>query len=305
MGIRLVYGLATKDLSYLDEFYPSRRLAEAAASMRIDYDATIHTPETSLSATSGFCMGHAALLRGELPPELYEALEADGIVTINSARAHALARDKLLSAEFFKLSGISHPNTLAVDPEQCGIPMELPFVLKPRFGKMGRGVILVSTLDEWKQFLQDTRLAMTEYLAQEYIVASRGKDLRFFFASFGAQGKMQAGGWQAYTSHGMAGVSSVVAMRQGPGLTSNAHAGGTMSSFNAALKIRAEAERIFMASGLSYGTIDFLFLDESDTEFTVCEMNSCPGFEELERRSGLDVAKAILYSVMNVENRLQ
>ncbi|PKL07454.1 MAG: hypothetical protein CVV51_14010, partial [Spirochaetae bacterium HGW-Spirochaetae-7] len=52
------------------------------------------------------------------------------------------------------------------------------------------------------------------------------------------------------------------------------------------------------ASGLAYGTVDFLFADESGKAFTVCEINSCPGFEEFERVTRLDAAGAILSSAL-------
>jgi len=308
MGIRLVYGLETADLSYLEIFYPSRRLAEAARSMGIDYKATIYQKDAPVRNIITFCNGHTALLRGELPVTLYQELEASGIRTVNGSMAHNLARDKMASAEFFRLLGTEHPQTKAVDTSVAQAPMDIPFVLKPRFGKMGRGVTLIASLDDWDDFRKktETEVIKTEYtrldyLAQEYIQASRGKDLRFFFAAFKHDDAAITENWQPVGCHKRHGLFSVAVLRRGPGFTSNAHAGGTMYPYNPASELRCEAERIFLASGLIYGTVDFLFADESATNFTVCEINSCPGFEELERTSGLDVAKAILESAIHAD----
>jgi glutathione synthase/RimK-type ligase-like ATP-grasp enzyme len=309
MGIRLVYGLETSDLSYLEIFYPSRRLAEAARSMGIDYKATLYQKNTPVGNIIKFCNGHTALLRGELPITLYQELEAAGIFTVNGSQAHKLARDKMASADFFSSLGTKHPRTKVVDISLPQAPMNLPFVLKPRFGKMGRGVTLLVSLDDLDNFRKkyegeiiEKQYIGQEYLAQEYVAASRGKDLRFFFAAFQRDNKSITGSWQTLECHRWPGLFSVAVLRRGPGFTSNAHSGGTMVAYNAPIELRNEAERIFLASGLIYGTVDFLFTDESATNFTVCEINSCPGFEELERTSGLDVAMAILESAMHADN---
>ncbi|OHD26931.1 MAG: hypothetical protein A2Y38_20990 [Spirochaetes bacterium GWB1_59_5] len=282
MGIRLVYGLKTGDISYLKLFYPSRRLAESAQALGLDYAATIHVPGGSSEATATFCKGHVALLRGELPVSLYEQLEASGTVVVNSARSTAQAGDKLRTAERCSLLGIAHPRTVSVDPNSDTTRFEYPFIAKPRFGKMGRGVFLVESVENWRSFLKTETAISTPYLAQEYIVASHGRDVRFFFARFDER---------------QAGVTPVVVLRRGTGLASNAHAGGAMEPFEPPEFLRAEAERLFMDSGLVYGTVDFLFADETGSAFFVCETNACPGFEALESMSGLDVARAILLAV--------
>lgn len=286
MGIRLVYGLKTDDISYLDMFYPSRRLAEAARKLGLDYEATIHAPGASLESTAAFCEGHVALLRGELPIQLYEFLEAAGTIVVNSAETTRRAADKLRTAERCTELGIAHPRTFLVNVQDTTAPLDFPFVAKPRFGKMGRGVFLVESAGAWQTFLKSEEAASTPYLAQEYMSASHGRDVRFFFARFDENPKE---------------VMPVVVMRRGTGLASNAHAGGVMEPFQPPDYLYAQAKRMFVDSGLVYGTVDFLFADESGTAFMLCETNACPGFEALENMSGLDVAKAILLSAMDTE----
>lgn len=303
MGIRLVYGLKTTDASYLDIFYPSRRLAAAAAELDVDYRAMVFPPGGSEGATIEACQGHTALLRGELPEGLYRQLELAGIKVINPSRATELARDKLTAAAFFASHGASHPRTegfssVSADPSRP--PLPYPFVAKPRFGKMGRGVALIESEADWVAYLQAARPRAPgetvpasarpdafepDYLAQDYLAASRGRDIRFFFASW-AEGSP----W-------------VAVERQGPDFLSNAHAGAHMRAYSPPPGLSATAERLFDSSGLAYGTVDFLYADESGVAFAACELNACPGFEELERATGLDAAAAILRSALRYYDR--
>ncbi|MGD9939025.1 MAG: RimK family alpha-L-glutamate ligase [Clostridia bacterium] len=304
MGIRLVYGLQTGDASYLDIFYPSRRLKEAALAAGMDYAAIIHSPSDPASRILDFCADgtetHVALLRGELPDSLFSFLEAEGIRVVNPATAVALARDKLASAGFFGSIGAQHPRTVLTQPDPAALPsfpsssltsvlpLPLPFVAKPRFGKMGRGVMLMESQEQWSEYQAEAAAKGQETIVQEFIGAATGRDIRFFFADFTASSGTNmdsAAGW-------------VCVMRSAPGFLSNAHAGGSMCTFTPPEYLQREAERIFAASGLIYGTVDFLFANEEGSQFVVCELNANPGFEELERSMKIDVAAAIIASAM-------
>jgi len=295
MGLRLVYGLKTNDSAYLDLFFPSRRLAEAARLLGLDYAANVFGPDATLAATVNACRGHTALLRGELPQELYDSMEAAGIVTVNGAQATQLARDKYRSARFFSSIGVPHPATEQLDhvASKALVPFSLPFVVKPRFGKMGHGIVPIESAADWQALVDSGVLATDEYLVQDMVVSSRGTDIRFFFAGFTESAR------SGIVHHpSMRGIASVAVIRRAPGFASNAHAGGTMEPFQAPPGLRAEAERIFELSGMRYGTVDFLVANPEYSAFSVCEMNSCPGFEELERATGIDVAIAIVRSAI-------
>jgi ribosomal protein S6--L-glutamate ligase len=298
MGIRLVYGLKTTDQGYLEAFYPSRRLAEAARERRLDYQARIFEPNASPDDYIPFCRNHAAILRGELPLSLYEALENEGIPVVNSSASTELARDKMASSGFFVQLGVLHPRTKALDHHAAEAPLGWPFVAKPRYGRMGWGVLLIGDRDDWNSMLESDGFKDNEYIAQEYIAASRGIDVRFFFAAFDCRGLAGDSRFEAIPTPGRIGTASVCVIRRNKGFLSNAHTGGTMETFEAPDSLRAVAERIFIASGLDYGTVDFLVGNAEWTRFPVCEMNANPGFEELERASGFDVAGAILASAL-------
>jgi RimK family alpha-L-glutamate ligase len=59
---------------------------------------------------------------------------------LNDAHALLRAHDKLLTALCLEKAGLSHPRTLLVDPSEERLPLEPPFVLKPRFGSWGTDV---------------------------------------------------------------------------------------------------------------------------------------------------------------------
>ncbi len=277
MAIRLVYGLKTDDNSYLDSFYPARRLKETAKTLGLDYDAMVFGPNGDMQKAIAFCMGHTAILRGELPARLYKALEERAIKTINPFGAVRLADDKLQSADFFNRLGIAHPETKAILADGAEPPLAMPFVCKPRFGRMGRGIVLVSSTEEWLGFLASRLLKREPYIAQKYIKESHGKDLRFFFAKFDDS-------------------MVKVAKRQGQGLLSNTHQGAIMKPFLAPESLLKEAAYIFKQSGLVYGTVDYLFGSKKEPSFYVCEVNANPGFEAIENSLKIDAARAILLS---------
>lgn len=307
MGIRLVYGLQYGDATYLDVFYPSRRLKEAALTAGLDYAALIHSPSDPPSRILNFCAGtqekHVVLFRGDLPDSLYDYLECEGVRVVNPAAAVALARDKLRSAGFFQSMGARHPLTILSQPVGIppalppALPLALPFVAKPRFGKMGRGVALIESLEQWSSYLAEARGKGQETIVQEFIGAATGRDVRFFFADF-ALGPDDAGPDESGQGGKWYGPGWVCVMRSAPGFLSNAHAGGAMVAYSPSRDLLDEAQRLFAASGLVYGTVDFLFAIEDGSGFVVCELNANPGFEELERALNIDVASAILGSVI-------
>lgn len=124
-----------------------------------------------------------------------------------------------------------------------------------------------------------TRDDQNEYILQEYVAASRGRDLRIFFA--GSEILAAAERWS-----------------KDGALVSNACAGGVMALADrkrgTTRKAEALALEIAREAGLWYGSVDFLYTDEAKTDITVCELNASPGFEALETQCGLDIAGRIV-----------
>jgi glutathione synthase/RimK-type ligase-like ATP-grasp enzyme len=74
-----------------------------------------------------------------------ERLAAGGVDVRNPPGALVVAHDKLLTARTLRLAGLPHPHTILLSPALPAVVLELPLVLKPRFGSWGRDVELCST----------------------------------------------------------------------------------------------------------------------------------------------------------------
>jgi [lysine-biosynthesis-protein LysW]--L-2-aminoadipate ligase len=114
-----------------------------------------------------------------------ERLAAGGVDVRNPPGALVVAHDKLLTARALRLAGLPHPHTTLVNPALPSAVLELPVVLKPRFGSWGRDVERCTTADELDAAL--VRLQGKPWflehgaLAQE-LVEPRGWDLRIVVA---------------------------------------------------------------------------------------------------------------------------
>jgi RimK family alpha-L-glutamate ligase len=76
--------------------------------------------------------------------ELLVELESRGVRVLNSAACLTAAHDKLRTAEALSAAGVPHPRTVpVVDREHLPeLDFGPPYVVKPRFGSWGQGVLL-------------------------------------------------------------------------------------------------------------------------------------------------------------------
>lgn len=306
MRLVIVYGLATDDYGWLQQFYPARRFSAECENRGIplrflfprDLKAFLGTESPDQRQT-------VFLFRGPLPPGMIAETESAGYSCVNPADARAIADDKLETARW--LADHAWPTPKTVEAARLGESgLAFPLVAKPRFGSRGRGVALVERQEDFAALMQppngakkgnvpadnQATRAMTadgarekasagreEYILQEYIAASRGRDLRVFFA----------GGE----------ILAAAERRSADGaLVSNACSGGIMSLADGEREATRKAGRIALEiareAGLWYGSADFLYTDEAGTDVTVCELNASPGFEALETQCGLDVAGRVI-----------
>ena len=183
--------------------------------------------------------------------------------------------------------GIPTPKTaLIATLDDAFDPGEYPLIAKPRHGSRGDRVRLVATAGEARALAASSPIPDDEWLFQEYVASSRGRDLRVFFAD----GRVVA-----------------VVERSSGSLVSNASSGGEMrlARFDAGeIEPWLDTTRVIAREvGLWYGTVDFLFRSVPDTpcrpsedplDLTVCEVNAAPGFEALEKATGYDVAGTLV-----------
>lgn len=319
MKLIVVYGLKTGDYDWLAGFYPARRLAEACENRGIPLRFLFSRDVSAFLADAAFLTGTAAgtsgglrddafspgstiaLVRGAVGASVYAELEAAGYRCVNDSRAVALARDKLETYRFLTSHGYPTPETLSLaDAARQVDSLKFPLVVKPHFGSRGEGVTLVRDGDALLKRVAlsaDAAAALPaaealgvramgagvsacanadsgEYLAQRFIESSRGRDVRVFFAG----GDVLAVAGRTNTEDA---------------LLSNACAGGVTSALDGEWfgKWATMTLDIAREAGLWYGTVDWLYDGDG---MTVCEINSSPGFESLEKACEIDIAGAIV-----------
>jgi RimK family alpha-L-glutamate ligase len=116
---------------------------------------------------------------------LLQRLERQGLRVLNRTAALLGAHDKLFTAVQLARAGIPHPHTAQVDDPAHAPGLNLPVVVKPRFGSWGRDVALCRTQAELRRHLRAvasrTWFARHGALVQE-CVRPRGYDLRVVVA---------------------------------------------------------------------------------------------------------------------------
>jgi len=200
-----------------------------------------------------------------------------GVPVVNMAYAIGRSRDKLRSLQFLSRHDIDIPRTvMARGPGHLKTALEtvggLPVVLKLIQGTQGIGVMLAETEEALESILHTLWHLGHNILIQEFIGESRGRDIRAL----------------------VVGDRVVAAMKRTARVgdfRSNLHRGGS----GQALRLPRAYERAALESvrimGLHVAGVDML---ESRSGPKVIEINSSPGFEGLERATGVDVARAMV-----------
>lgn len=237
-------------------------------SVRID-GASVELPDVLLprigAGTSYFAL---AVIR---------QLERLRVVTCNSAAAIETVKDKLFTHQLLAMNKLPIPKTMLakfpVDIELVERSLGFPVVVKTLSGSQGSGVFLCEDrrrFDELLQMIGATQ-ANANLIFQEFVAPSHGRDGRIL----------------------VVGGRVVAAMeRRAPegGFKANFHQGGEVLRWEPdreAQWLALESARIL---GLDIAGVDLLF-DEGG--YKICEANSSPGFEGIERCCDVDVAEEI------------
>lgn len=204
-------------------------------------------------------------------------LEVMGVPVLNRADAVLRARDKLRSLQTLAERGIPVPRTaMARSPEAVERVLDRvggpPVVLKLLHGTQGVGVILAETRAAVDATLDTLWGLGQDILIQEFVAESRGRDVRALVVD----GEV------------------VAAMRRQarPGeWRSNIHRGGVGEPVRLEPEYADAAVGAARAIGLDVAGVDLL---EGAEGPRVMEINASPGFEGLERATGVDVAGRIV-----------
>ncbi|MCM2276509.1 MAG: RimK family alpha-L-glutamate ligase [Oligoflexia bacterium] len=203
--------------------------------------------------------------------------ETLGVCVVNGTRAIAESRDKMRCLQILSEAGIRVPASV-LTRSQRGFRTAiesvggLPVVMKVLQGTQGRGVMLLNapislaTVHETLQSLEQ------DVIIQQFIAEGAGRDYRAF----------------------VIGNQVVAAMlRTAPEgeFRSNIHRGGEGTLVKLPKAFERTAIRATRALGLEIAGVDLM---ESRGGPKVLEVNSSPGFEGIERATGLNIAAMII-----------
>jgi ribosomal protein S6--L-glutamate ligase len=208
--------------------------------------------------------------------------EMMGVPVLDKAPAIAHSRDKLRCLQLLARSGIPIPRTVMMRRrEDVGAAIDrvggLPAIVKLLQGTQGVGVMIAGSKDELASILDTMWTLGEEILLQEFVAESKGRDIRALV-----------------TGNRVVAAMRRVARTKGE-FRSNLHRGGAGEAVQLPPAFAETAVRAARVLGLELAGVDLL---ESDEGPKVIEINSSPGFEGLEKATGVDVARAILTHAM-------
>ncbi|MBI2475205.1 RimK family alpha-L-glutamate ligase [Candidatus Uhrbacteria bacterium] len=201
----------------------------------------------------------------------------NGYKVLNGKPSFAIAKNKIEQLCVFQKKGFPYPKSfITKNPEsalKAAKQIGFPVVIKVAFGTIGKGVFYAPN--------QETFGPIVEYLAirdrnpvivQEFIKEADRKDLRVFIVGEKIVASMERcapeGDVRANTSNGGTGTPVTLTDQE--------------------QKLAIQVATVF--------DLDIIGIDliRSNRGPLVLEVNSNPGFSELERATGIDVAKAII-----------
>lgn len=231
---------------------------------------------------------------GELPDfvlfwdkdiHLARRLEAEGIRLFNTASAIEICDSKILTA--LALDGrVATPKTV-ISPktfegvgynnlgfvENATRVLGLPVIIKEAYGSFGAQVYLASSLGEAKEIV--TSLGHKDFIMQEFIAESRGRDVRVNIV-----GGRVVSAMERYNNNDF---------------RSNISNGGSMRNIELSPEIEKAALVAAEAIGLDFAGVDVLFGKDGPI---VCEVNSNPHFKSSLECTGVDMSEKIIEYIL-------
>ncbi|MDI9469925.1 MAG: hypothetical protein QM296_06945, partial [Bacillota bacterium] len=148
-----------------------------------------------------------------------------------------------------------------------------PFVAKGLESSMGEEVFLIENEGDYGDLLSAYGKDK-EWLFQEFIQTSRGRDLRIF----SIRGQV---------------VACMKRVSQGD-FRANFALGASIEPYGITAQIQDAAKDVYAQTGLDFLGIDLLF---GADELVFCEINVMPGLEGIEKASGVNVAGKVIRTI--------
>lgn len=209
--------------------------------------------------------------------------EIQGMTTINSSKAIGDSRDKMRSLQILSAAGLFVPATVLTRTTQglraaVEAVKGLPVVLKVLQGTQGVGVMLVHTPISLGSVLDTLRTLNQDVIIQQFIVEGAGQDYRAFVV-----GNRVIAAMMRTAPHGE--------------FRSNIHRGAVGNIVKLSKQQEKAAIRAAQILGLEVAGVDLM---ESNQGPMIIEVNSSPGFEGIEKATGINVASAIIKHVQTL-----
>jgi len=205
-------------------------------------------------------------------------LERLGVVLINGSDAIDNVKDKLYTQQILGESKLPVPKTLLVkhpiNLEWVETNINFPVIIKTLSGSFGAGVFLAENKKQLEQLVKMAEITKKSYniIVQEFIKDSWGKDIRVFVLNKKVIGCM---------------------MRQSTDddFRANITRGGEGIPYQITDEIEwlgGESSRLLH---LDIAGVDLLFNNGS---YSICEVNSSPGFEGMDKFTKTNIAEDIV-----------
>lgn len=196
-----------------------------------------------------------------------------GVPVVNNSGPIARSRDKLRCLQLLAHSAMDVPRTvMARDRHNISQLIDevggLPAIIKLIRGTQGVGVMIAQSLQEVQSILDTFSALDQDIVLQEFVKESKGRDIRAFVIGDQVVGAIRR---QA---------------RRGE-FRSNIHRGGSGKPITLEKEWAAAAVKAAQIIGLEIAGVDML---ESNEGPKIMEINSSPGFEGLEKATGVDIA---------------
>jgi len=217
---------------------------------------------------------------------LLRHFERRGVRLINGPAAIEMVADKLHTLQRLTSAGLAVPRSILskfpIDVDLVERELDFPVIVKPLKGTRGAGVLKCEDRGQFEDLagLLESAEAQADFLLQHYVRASHGRDVRVLVVG----GRVVA----AMERRSLTG-----------GFKSNVSLGGVGVAYNPPPEMAEIAVQAADILELDVTGIDILFDEDG---YRICEANSAPGFQGLERASGLDIPTAILEWIVSTQN---
>ena len=209
-------------------------------------------------------------------------LERLGVTLINGSESIDAVKDKLYSQQILGQSNLPVPKTMLVKhPINLKLVednIKYPMIVKTLSGSYGSGVFMVEDRKQFRQLMKMAELTKPSYniIIQECIQDSLGKDLRVLVVN----GKV---------------VGCMMRQSVDGDFRANITRGGEAIPYQVDEDIEWISGECSRLLNLDIAGVDLLF---DDGNYVICEVNSAPGFEGMEKFTKVNVAEKIVNYVV-------